>query len=146
MGICGEILKVILEWHDTNEAELILAIGGSSVLYLLLLMAMAEFKQKTGSAMLKKKKTPKNLQKNPSSLIHFTPAEILLSNIETGGPREEKTRGDGAGETHHRALSDEPDACCYAYRGEGSGERRESGRGVEERGRRGGRVCTPALN
>lgn len=37
------------------------------------------------------------------------------------------------GETHHRALTDEPDACCYAYRAEGSGERRESGRGVEER-------------
>lgn len=46
---------------------------------------------------------------------------------------------EGVRETHHSAISDEPDACCYADRSQGNGKRREP-----RAGRRGGEARTPA--
>ena len=55
-----------------------------------------------------------------------------MANIELGRQKGE-TQGEGVRETDHSAISDEPDACCYADHREGNGK--EEGERERERER-----------
>lgn len=83
----------------------------------------------------------------PLKMYRFSPclntvdSTDLWANPELGEKRKE-IQGEGVRERNHRAISDEPDACCYADHREGN---REGGREKEKVERRGKRMDTSSI-